>query len=67
MRRSSTLMQATRPWIRVSLVTAEGGCLTDPFATTDQAQPFLLDLSLRRLAPSGTSIQQAVAQSRNQF
>lgn len=54
--------------VRVSLATAEGGCLSDagglPVA---EARSFLLDLSLRRIAASGVSVQQAAAQSRNQY
>ena len=54
--------------IRVSATSPEGACspsaLAPPVAST---RPFLLNVSLRRVAPSGTSIHQAVAQSGNRF
>ena len=54
--------------IRVSATSPEGACsppaLAPPVATM---RPFLLNISLRRAAPSGTSIHQAIAQSGNRF
>ena len=54
--------------VRISATVADGACsppsLSPPVATP---RPFLLNISLRRIAPSGTSIHQAVAQSGNRF
>lgn len=54
--------------VRVSATGPDGACsppsLVNPVADT---RPFLLNISLRRIAPSGTSIHQATAQSRNRF
>lgn len=53
--------------VRVSAATHGGGCMAYPAsATLTDARPFLLDLSLRRLPPSGITVQQASALSRNQ-
>jgi hypothetical protein len=54
--------------IRVSAAGAEGTCGSpaNPVATA-KVLPFLLNISLRSVAPPGTGIQQAVAASRNRF
>jgi len=55
--------------VQVSMGEEEGiscGQVSDGLSSGD-AYPFLLNVSLRRLAPSGVNIQQAFAQSMNRF
>lgn len=54
--------------VRVALSDGHDSC-SDPLVAGvhGQVHPFLLNLSLRSIAPSGAAVQQAVAQSGNRF
>lgn len=54
--------------IRVSLTGPEGSCTLPSLPISSPTEhPFLLNVSVRRVARSGVSIQEAVAQSGNRF
>ena len=53
-------------WLRVALRSPEGAC-GEPGVTVATAVPFVLDVSLRPIAKSGSQLHAAIAESGNRF